>query len=61
MSDNNIRGSFIRSPDFGHIAQAFGATGVDAENEAELRAALIEGMQTVKSGRIAIVNAVMSR
>lgn len=61
VSDNNIRGSFIKSPDFGHIAQAFGGTGVDAENEAELRAALTQGMETVKSGRIAIVNAVMSR
>jgi acetolactate synthase-1/2/3 large subunit len=61
ITDNNIRGSHINHPDFSHVAQAFGGTGVDAANEAELRKALQDGIATVKSGRSAIVNMILSR
>lgn len=61
ITDNNIRGSHINHPDFGHIAQAFGGTGVDADNEADLRQALADSVKTVRSGRVAIVNMLLSR
>ena len=61
ITDNNIRGSHIDHPDFSHIAQAFGGAGWDATNEAELRTALQDGIKTVKSGRSAIVNMILSR
>ena len=61
ITDNNIRGSHINHPDFSHVAQAFGGTGVDATNEAELRQALKDGIATVKSGKTAIVNMILSR
>ena len=61
ITDNNIRGSHINHPDFSHVAQAFGGTGVDAATEAELRQALKDGIATVKSGRCAIVNMILSR
>lgn len=61
ITDNNIRGSHINHPDFSHVAQAFGGTGVDAATEAELRKALQDGIKTVKSGKTAIVNMILSR
>jgi acetolactate synthase-1/2/3 large subunit len=61
ITDNNIRGSHINHPDFSHVAQAFGGTGVDAATEEDLRKALSDAIATVKSGKTAIVNMILSR
>jgi len=51
----------IKGPDYGELAKPFGGWGRKVEDPAELPGAIREGLAAVESGKVAILNVVLSR
>ena len=59
VDTDTYHGTFINAPDFGKVAEAFGAYGEQVTDPEDLEAALKRGLQATQEGKSAILDVII--